>query len=144
MVNIPLELGDGALRSGGVAHIQEGDGQGDGHGGGQRARQGALAVERGGHRQTGQEGRDLGQNDQEEEEPRQIFENNEENFVDDQSATAAAAALSSSVMPGGRRTYQEISTEFARDYLVDKQSSYKDMVASQVVNMIRVNYKSCK
>ena len=101
MFNTPLEFrgGVGALRSGGVAHRQEGDGQGDGQGGGQRAErtagQGALAVERGGHRQTGQEGRDLGQTDQEEEEPRQIFENNEDNFVDDQSATAAAAALSS-------------------------------------------------
>jgi len=63
----------------------------------------------------------------------------EEEIVDTQIPKPAvvAAALSSSLVPGSRRTYQEVVTEYTRDHLIEKQTSYRDMVASKVVCMIR-------
>ena len=44
-----------------------------------------------------------------------------------------------SICPGSRRSYQEVSTEFVRDYMIAKQVPYEEVVASQVVIQIRVN-----
>lgn len=44
-----------------------------------------------------------------------------------------SSALSSSQVPGSRRTYQEIVTEYVRDFLVKNQTNYGDMMASKVV-----------
>jgi hypothetical protein len=41
-------------------------------------------------------------------------------------------------MPGSNRTYQEVSTEFIRDHMVQNQVQFRDIVAAQVVTEIRV------
>ena len=48
-----------------------------------------------------------------------------------------------SILPGSSRTYQEVCTEFCRDYLVSSQVQFRDMVAARVVAMIRVGYTFC-
>ena len=42
-------------------------------------------------------------------------------------------------MPGSNRTYQEVSTEFVRDHMDQKQLEFRDIVAAQVVTEIRVS-----
>ena len=49
-----------------------------------------------------------------------------------------AISLGSNV-PGCGRSYQEVCTEYVRDYLIQNQIEYKDVVASQVVDLIRVS-----
>jgi hypothetical protein len=41
-------------------------------------------------------------------------------------------------MPGSNRTYQEVSTEFVRDHMIQRQVQFRDIVAAQVVTEIRV------
>ena len=44
-----------------------------------------------------------------------------------------------SIVPGSSRTYQEICTEHVRDFMIEKQVEYIELVASQVVVQIRVH-----